>query len=82
MALNCSTDLTWFDNIVPCGIEGKGVTSLSKELGRHVPLTEVLPLFLDNFSKNFSCELIDIPEDETKEIIDKYSKNSLNLEML
>nr|XP_018897628.1 PREDICTED: putative lipoyltransferase 2, mitochondrial isoform X2 [Bemisia tabaci] len=32
LALNCNTDLNWFSHIVPCGIEGKGVTSLSKEL--------------------------------------------------
>ena len=30
LALNCNIDLTWFDHIVPCGIEGKGVTSLLK----------------------------------------------------
>uniref|UniRef100_A0A8C1II11 lipoyl(octanoyl) transferase n=1 Tax=Cyprinus carpio TaxID=7962 RepID=A0A8C1II11_CYPCA len=29
LALNCNTDMSWFDNIVPCGIMGKGVTSLS-----------------------------------------------------
>lgn len=34
LALNCDNDLTWFDHIVPCGIVGKGVTSLSKETGR------------------------------------------------
>eukprot|EP00040_Diaphanoeca_grandis_P041177 m.262597 g.262597 ORF g.262597 m.262597 type:complete len:258 (-) comp46267_c0_seq1:164-937(-) len=32
IALNCNTDLSWFDHIVPCGIEGKGVTSVSNEL--------------------------------------------------
>ena len=34
LALNCDNDLTWFEHIVPCGIEGKFVTSLSKETGR------------------------------------------------
>uniref|UniRef100_A0A673WSN1 Octanoyl-[acyl-carrier-protein]:protein N-octanoyltransferase LIPT2, mitochondrial n=1 Tax=Salmo trutta TaxID=8032 RepID=A0A673WSN1_SALTR len=33
LALNCNTDMGWFENIVPCGIVGKGVTSLSQELG-------------------------------------------------
>jgi lipoyl(octanoyl) transferase len=42
-ALNCNPDLTWFDRIVPCGISDAGVTSLSKELGRDVPVAEVLP---------------------------------------
>jgi lipoyl(octanoyl) transferase len=43
-AINCDPDLTWFDRIVPCGIADAGVTSLSKELGRDVPVAEVLPV--------------------------------------
>ena len=43
-ALNCNPDLTAFANIVPCGIEDAGVTSLSAELGREVTVSEVLPI--------------------------------------
>jgi lipoyl(octanoyl) transferase len=43
-AINCNPDLTWFDRIVPCGISDAGVTSLAKELGRDVPVAEVLRL--------------------------------------
>lgn len=57
LALNCETDLKWFDKIVPCGIEGKSVTSLSKELNRSVSINEVLPKFLESFSDVFQCEL-------------------------
>jgi lipoyl(octanoyl) transferase len=42
-ALNCDPDLSWGEVIIPCGIVGAGVTSLSFELGREVPVTEVLP---------------------------------------
>ncbi|MET9267988.1 lipoyl(octanoyl) transferase LipB [Amycolatopsis sp. NPDC004079] len=42
--LNCNADLAAFDNIVPCGIRDAGVTSLSYELRRDVPVAEVLPL--------------------------------------
>jgi lipoyl(octanoyl) transferase len=43
-ALNCDCDLAAFDRIVPCGIRDAGVTSLSAELGRPVPVAEALPI--------------------------------------
>jgi lipoyl(octanoyl) transferase len=43
-ALNCDVDLSWYDRFVPCGIADAGVTTLSEELGRDVPVSEVLPL--------------------------------------
>jgi lipoyl(octanoyl) transferase len=43
-ALNCNPDLSAYDRIVPCGITDATVTSLSRELGRDVPVDEVLPL--------------------------------------
>jgi lipoyl(octanoyl) transferase len=43
-AINCDPELTWFDRIIPCGISDAGVTSLSKELGREVSVSEVLPV--------------------------------------
>jgi lipoyl(octanoyl) transferase len=49
-ALNCDADLTWFDRIVPCGISDAGVTSLSRELGRDVPVTEVVPIVEQHLS--------------------------------
>lgn len=58
LALNCCTDLSWFEHIVPCGLEGKGVTSLSQELGRHVTVEHVLEPFLDSFREVFDCTLV------------------------
>ncbi|MEV6346017.1 lipoyl(octanoyl) transferase LipB [Actinoplanes sp. NPDC051851] len=43
-ALNCDCDLANFDRFVPCGIRDAAVTSLSAELGRPVPIAEVLPV--------------------------------------
>jgi len=41
-AINCDPDLGAFDRIVPCGITDAGVTSLSAELGRPVPVGEII----------------------------------------
>jgi lipoyl(octanoyl) transferase len=41
-ALNCDPDMAAFSNMVPCGIPDAGATSLTAELGRDVPVTEVI----------------------------------------
>ena len=48
-ALNVDTDLAAFDEIVPCGIRGKGVTSMSRELGRPVDPSHVEALCIEEF---------------------------------
>ncbi len=52
-ALNVATDLSYFDLIVPCGIAGASVTSLSRELGRAVTLDEVMAPVADTFGRVF-----------------------------
>jgi lipoyl(octanoyl) transferase len=42
-AFNANPSLAWADVIIPCGIPDAGVTSLSAEVGRDVPVREVLP---------------------------------------
>lgn len=44
LELNCNADLAHFERIVPCGISDAGVTSLSNELGRDVPVGDVFSL--------------------------------------
>jgi lipoyl(octanoyl) transferase len=41
-ALNCDPDMTAFANMIPCGIPDAGVTSLSAELGRDIPVADVI----------------------------------------
>lgn len=53
LAFNVNTDLRFFEYIIPCGIVGKGVTSLEKELGHPVDIQEVKSLFQTLFSKYF-----------------------------
>lgn len=56
-AFNVNTNLDYFNYIVPCGIVGKGVTTLEKELGRTIALEEVKELLLSEFKKVFGFEL-------------------------
>jgi lipoyl(octanoyl) transferase len=53
-ALNVTTDLNYFNLIVPCGIADRGVTSLSHLLGRAVDRAEVEDRLIQRFSEVFS----------------------------
>ncbi|HLB27470.1 MAG TPA: lipoyl(octanoyl) transferase LipB [Dehalococcoidia bacterium] len=53
LALNVSVDLAWFDRIVPCGIAGRGVTSMERLLGRTAPLEEVAERLAGEFATVF-----------------------------
>ena len=57
-ALNVNTDLSHFEFIVPCGIQGKTVTSLEKELGHKVNYEEVKEKIKKHFQLIFDCELV------------------------
>lgn len=58
-ALNVNADLGYFDNIIPCGIRGKGVTSLHVELGQsQVDEAQVKERILHHFSRLFEATLI------------------------
>ena len=56
LAFNINTDLSYFDYIVPCGIQGKGVTSLSKELGREIGLEEVKEKLKTHLGRLFEAD--------------------------
>jgi lipoyl(octanoyl) transferase len=56
-ALNCATDLSWFDAIVPCGLADRGVTTLSELTGRDVTVQEMLPIVARHFAQVFDREL-------------------------
>jgi len=59
-ALNVNANLGYFDNIIPCGIRGKAVTSLNVELGKkEVDEAEVKTKLLKHFAVLFEAEFID-----------------------
>lgn len=53
-AFNVNTDLNLFNGIIPCGIQDKSVTSLSKELISEISIQEVKDKLLNNFSNVFN----------------------------
>jgi lipoyl(octanoyl) transferase len=57
-ALNVNADLGYFDNIIPCGIRGKAVTSMHVELGREVNEEEVKEKILKHFTELFESSFI------------------------
>lgn len=55
---NVNSNLDYFKNIVPCGIQDKAVTSLNKELGQDVDMTEIKEKLKKHFSTLFECEYL------------------------
>jgi lipoyl(octanoyl) transferase len=55
-ALNANVNLGYFDNIIPCGIKGKAVTSMEAELNQKVDIEEVKQKILKHFKILFEVE--------------------------
>ncbi len=62
-ALNVNSNLGYFDNMIPCGIKGKAVTSLNVELGKaEVSMDDLKSKLLKNFAQLFGAQLKQIIE--------------------
>ncbi len=57
-ALNVNTNLSYFDNIIPCGIANKQVTSIERELNEKVDMQEVKEKLCRNFENVFDVSLV------------------------
>jgi lipoyl(octanoyl) transferase len=57
-ALNVNTDLSFFDLIIPCGITGKPVTSMQRELNKALSLEEVAHSVSRNFGTVFRSQIL------------------------
>jgi lipoyl(octanoyl) transferase len=58
IGFNINTDLTYFNHIIPCGIEDKSVTSLQKELGRPVDFEEVSSILKEKLASLFGFNYV------------------------
>ncbi|WP_337041886.1 lipoyl(octanoyl) transferase LipB [Emticicia sp. 17c] len=61
-ALNVNTDLNYFSNIVPCGIDDKAVTSMALELGHLVDIDEVATKLKTHLGNLFEMDFVEAPE--------------------
>ena len=80
IALNVAPDLTWFDPIVPCGLDDAGVTSMARVLGRDVTVDEVRPALREAFARRFDARLVDLPADEACSALGAPSREALTRE--
>jgi lipoyl(octanoyl) transferase len=67
LAYNVSSDLRYFDLIVPCGIADRRATSLEKLLGRYVPIAEVAPHLTDALGCVLGLEMVSASREELYE---------------
>jgi lipoate-protein ligase B len=71
-AYNVSTDLRYFDLIVPCGIAGKSATSLEKLLGRRVELKKVAPRIAAHLGEIFGLDVRAVAPDALEALLRQY----------
>ena len=57
-ALNVNANLGYFDNIIPCGIKGKAVTSLHVELGKAIDEEEIKSKIIHHFTVLFDSVFV------------------------
>lgn len=77
-AFNVHTDLKYFDNIVPCGLTNRAVTTLAKELGKPVEVTTVLHKWLDHFAEVFDVSIRMLDKDASLVFLSAYLNESLD----
>ncbi len=65
-ALNCTTDLSWFGAVVPCGLHGRGVVTVSELAGREISVHEALPIVAREFEAVFGRTLVAPPPDAAR----------------
>ena len=72
LALNVSTDLSFFDMIVPCGIVDRGVTSLEREVGGKVDPIEVRDRLTNYIGERFESDLHVAEGEAARDILDAF----------
>ena len=58
IGFNINSDLSYFSNIIPCGIDDKAVTSLKQELGREIDMKEVAQVLKEKLALQFGYQYV------------------------
>jgi lipoyl(octanoyl) transferase len=76
-AYNISTDLRYFDLIVPCGIADRKATSLEKLLGRRIDRAAATPPLVEHFGEIFGLDMTPISRDELFASLEKFEQQPM-----
>jgi lipoyl(octanoyl) transferase len=76
-AVNCSTDLAWFDGIVACGLPDHGVTSLSELAGHAVTVEEIRPAVVRHAQDVFDVRFTPAPDEIARIFIQDAIRSSV-----
>jgi lipoyl(octanoyl) transferase len=76
LALNCNVDLNWFHHIIPCGLQEKSVTSISKEIAKNISPKDVLPDIVNSFQHLFIKQLVPVTLDN---VLSKKVQNEIGI---
>ncbi len=77
-AYNVSTDLRYFDLIVPCGVAGKRATSLERALGRQVNVEEAGQNLVGHFGEIFDRSMNSVPLNDLQNELDDFQSFGLS----
>ena len=58
IGFNINSDLSYFSNIIPCGIDDKAVTSLKQELGREIDMNELAQILKKKLANQFEYQYV------------------------
>ena len=81
-ALNVNTNLSFFELIVPCGISGRGVTSMQKLLAREFDLLDVAEKFAQEFGGIFNRPMIKMEVESLMSELDRFGENMETVQSL
>jgi len=74
-ALNVTTDLSYFDHIVPCGIADRGVTSLAAETDADVPVDALREPVVRHFAEQFDVTTTEVEGTEARSLLEAYTES-------